>query len=241
MATCLDLITDSLRELNVLAAGEVASADEANHGLLAFNRLVDQWKAERLNIYQNQRTTFAITSGVQSYFVGTGQVADVDRPVYPEHVNYQDLSVSPTLEYQLMPLTDDAWSRVPIKTLQSPRPTSYYWNPTFPYATIQLWPVPTNANLQGVIYAPLQVTEFADLQATVSLPPGYRRMIVKSLAMELAPSYEKPVHPALMEQANEAKAIVKRANTDLMDMDIEVAALGHTRSGRFAYNIFVGP
>lgn len=241
MATCRDLITDALRELNVLAAGEVATADEADHGLLTFNRLVDQWQAERLNIYSNTRTTFTIVSGTQEYSVGATGDADVPRPVFPEHVNYQDTAVTPTLEYQLQPLTDDAWSRVPMKTLTSPRPTCYYWNPTFPLVTLSLWPVPTSTTLQGVIYAPEQVTEFTDLTTLVSLPPGYRRFIVKNLALELAPSYEKPVHPALMEQAMDSKAVVKRANKDLMDMNIEQAALGAGRGGKYTYSILMGP
>ncbi len=240
MADVRDIVTDSLREIGVLAAGETATADDANFGLDALNRLVDQWAAERLAIYTNTRTVFTITSGTSSYTVGSGGTADIAFPVFVDHVNFQDTSQSPTLEYQMQPLTNDAYSRIPIKTLTSPRPTSYYWNPTYPLGTLILWPMPTLTTLQGVIYHPTAVTEFTSLSTAVSLPPGYRRMLVKNLAVELSPSYERPPSEELSRQAIESKATVKRANTVLMDMQVDAGALIQGRNTRYIYSILTG-
>ena len=241
MADVRDIVTDALRELGVLAATETASADEANHGFVAFNRLVDGLMAEELAIYQTTRTTWTLVSGTQDYTLGTGGTINVARPVYIDHINFVDTEPDNDIEYQLQPLTDDAWSRVPIKSLPAPLPTSYYYNPTFPLGTVQLWPIPTKSTLLGALYAPQAVPEFASLSTAVSLPPGYRRMLVKNLAVELAPSYERPAAPELIRQAMESKGVGKRANKRLSDLQVDAASLIQGRNRRFYWSILQGP
>ena len=241
--TVRNAVTDALREIGVLSASETATADDLNFGFQRFNDLLDQWQAEELLIHKTTRTTWTIVSGTQQYTLGLGGTINVQRPVYIDHVNYENTAFSPSLEFQLSPLTDDAWSRVPVKTLQSPYPTCWYYNPTFTtgLGTLELWPVPTAATLLGVIYYPDAVAEWATVDDVISLPPGYRRMLVTNLAVALSPSYERPPSAELQRGAMEAKAIVKRANKRLMDMDIEAAALGGSRSRKFTYSIFAGP
>ena len=226
MATVLDVIVDALRELNVLAAGETASADEAEHGLTALNRLVDQWAVERLSIYTVTRTVWTIPASTQDFTVGLGGTVSVARPVFIDHITFYDNANSPLNEIPLTPLTDDAWSAIRMKGTESPYPQSFWYNPTYPLATLSLWPKPTGANLRGVLYAPAAVAEFTSLAQDVALPPGYRRMIVKNLAMELAPSYERPPNPALIQQAQDSVAAVKRGNKRLMDMTTDMATWG---------------
>ena len=240
MADVRDVVTDALREIGVLAAGEVASAEDALSGLSALNRLIDQWKTEELTIYQTNRSTWTIVSGTQQYTLGLGGTINIPRPVFIDHIHFEDQSPAKPIEYQMNPLTDDAWSRLPIRTITAPFPTSWYYNPTYPLGTVELWPVPTSATLLGVIYAPAAVSEFTDLSTLISLPPGYRRMLVKNLAMEMAPSYTRPTSGELQLQASDSKAAVKRSNKRLMDMQIEAAALGMSK-GKFRYNILSGP
>ena len=239
MATVRDVITSALAELGVIAAGETPSDADAQIGLSGLNDLVDQWAAERLAIYTITRTTWSIISGTQTYSVGAGEAVNIARPVFVDHVNFVDTSPSKPIEYQMTPLTDDAWSHVPIKTITAPFPTNWYYNPTFPFGALTLWPVPTASTLQGVLYAPQAVSEFASLDTAVSLPPGYRRMLIKNLALDLASAFERQPQATLAADARESKSVVKRANIRLMDMQIEAAALVQGR--RYAYDINTGP
>ena len=77
---------------------------------------MDSWAAERLQIFQVVRTTWTITSGTQTYAVGTSAVVNVARPVYIDHINFQDTTPSPDQEYQLDPLTEDAWASIGQKS-----------------------------------------------------------------------------------------------------------------------------
>lgn len=241
MATALDLITAALVDLNVTAAGEVVPAADALLALTALNRLIDQWAAERLEIYSIARTTWTIVSGTAAYTVGTGGTVNIARPVFVDHVNFIDTSPSPDMEYQLTPLTDDAYSKLPQRDLTSSFPSSYYYNPTYPLGALTFWPVPTSSTLLGAIYAPTAVTQIASLATTVALPPGYSRMIVKNLAVELAPSYARQVDQTLVDQASKAVAIVKRANKRLADLGFDLGALVQGQGGMYAYNIYSGP
>lgn len=240
MATVRDVVTDALRELGVLAAGETASADDAAYGFSSLNDLVDQWAAERLQIYTVTRTTWTLVSGTAAYTIGSGGDVSIARPVYVDHINFEDQSPTEPVEYQLDPLTEDAHARLPIKTLDATLPTHYYYNPTYPLATVTFWPVPSSATLKGVIYTPTAVAEFADLDTSVALPPGYRRMLIKNVALDMAPAFERQPSPGLLKDAADSVATVKRSNKRLMDMSVEVAALVQGRA-RFTYNILTGP
>jgi len=225
MATAGDVIKSALKEIGVLAAGETPTADDSIDGLATLNRLVDKWAAERLAIHTITRTEWTITSGTGQYSVASGQVVNVARPVFIDHVNFQDTSLSTTTELPLNSLTDDAWAGIRLKTQEATYPSDWYYNPTYPYGTIDLWPVPTSATLEGVLYAPAAVSQFAALTTAVSLPPGYEEMLVTNLALRLAPTYGAQVHPELKDRARDSLATVKRSNTRLMDMSLDAAAL----------------
>lgn len=238
--TWTELFTDTLADLGVIAAGEVPTIDDISNCLRAQNRLTDQWKADDLLIYQQGRTTWTIVSGTGTYTLGTGGTINIARPVYVEHVRVQDTALSPKVEYMgLEKLSDDDYARLNIKDLQATLPTSYYYNPTFPLGTLKLWPVPTSSTLQGVIYyagAAIEELTTADLNSALSLPPGYRRLIEKNLAIEVAPSYQRQVAPELRMAAMDSLNTVMRSNVRLNEMQCDPSSIVQG-TGRWSYSI----
>ena len=237
MATARDIVTAALQEIGVLASGEVASAAEATDGLTMLNRWLDQKAAERLQIYTVSRSLFAIIPSKHTYTVGIGANVNIERPVFVNQIQFQDMSMDPSLELALVPLTDDSYAAIHMKDFESVYPQAAYYNPTYPWSSITFWPSPTSSTLQGVIYAATAVTQLADLDAAISMPPGYELMLVKNLALQLAPSYEQQLNQLLVEQARESIAIVKRANKRLDDLVIDRAALVQGNRWGF-YNIY---
>jgi len=237
MADVRDIVTEALLEIGVLSQGETPSAGDAASALSALNRLVDSWAAESLAIYEAGRTTWAITTSTRDYTVGTGGTINRAFPVWVDGVRYYSSATTPVTEIPLTLLTNEAWAAVAQKTATAETPSCAYYNRTWPLGTLSLWPTPTSTTLIGVLYAPMQVTEFASLSTAVSLPPGYRRLLVKGLATEIAGSYGAPVSPELKAQATDAKAVVKRANTRQRDMRFDGGALVQ---GSHAYDILTG-
>lgn len=227
MATVLDYVTDSLLEIGVLAAGEVASAQDGAFALRTLNRLINAWKAERVMIYQTTRTTWTISANDGSYTVGVGGNINVLRPVHIDAVTILDTSLTPDAESAPLRLMTDAdWAAVSVKVETDTQPTAAWYNPTFSsgFGTLELWPVPTSTTLTGVLYAPEAVAEFSALSSTVSVPPPYERALIKNLALELAPSYRAQVTPELQRQANDSLAVLMRANRRLREMEFDPGA-----------------
>lgn len=240
MSLQTEVITPALRTLGVIAAGEVPTAEDSQDSLDVLNRLLDSWATERLQIFSVVRTVWSIVSGTQDYTIGTGGTVNVARPTYIDHVNYQRTDTSPVVEFQLNPHTEDSWAGVPIKTLTAPLPTQWYYTPTFPLGTLSLWPIPTGTTLQGVLYAPQAVAQFAAVTDSVSLPPGYKRMLVTNLALELAPEFGAQPHPMLVKAATESKMDVKRRNVRLSDLMVEAGALPQGNA-TYGWDIRTGP
>src|SRR5919198_3245360 len=223
--TVSDLINAALIELGVLGEGEVASADGAAYAFDRLNDWIDSLATEQLTVYQITRTTWTLTSAA-TISVGSGATVNTARPVSAEvidNIGFIDTSVSPNQEYLLGPvLTEDAYAAIPQKSLTAPYPTAFYYAPTYPTGTLKPFPLPTNASLQGVIYAPTPVSEFAALTTTLALPPGYRRFLRTNLALEIAPAFNATVGDDLKARAADSKAAVKRTNTRLSDLHIGV-------------------
>ncbi len=237
-----DAITAALQDLGLVAAGEVPAADDSAVALDRVNDWLDALATEGLTLFGRTRTTWALTAGVSSYTVGTGQTVNVARPGGPEAieaVGYQDTSQSPVTEYLLgRPLTEDAYAAIAQKAFQSTYPTAWYYRPGATTGTLLAWPVPTSSTLQGVLYTATPLAEFAGLTDTLALPPGYRRFIRTNLAVELAPTFAVQPPPVVLELAVASKAAVKRAN--LRTADLSMAGVPGTRQGALSRAGFDG-
>ena len=224
--TVSDLCTKALRRLGAIARGNTPTAQSLNDALSALNIMRDGWAIERLMVYAEVRTTWTIVANTRDYLVGTGQAVNVARPNYVSQIadtspiRLLNNNLSPALETPLELMTDAQWRGLPQKTLTSTYPTSAYYNPTFPYGTISLYPTPTGSSLQGVLYAPTAVSTLA-LADTLSVPAGWALALRDNLALAMAPDWNVTPSPELRQSAMESKANIKRANTRLVDLSMD--------------------
>lgn len=241
MATWGDVIESALKEINILAEGETASAAMSADGLTRVNRFIDRLATENLTPHTLTRTTWTITASDGSYTIGSGADISVARPTIPqiESVGFIDTSTDPDTEYPLDHLTDDAYQAISLKAQTATFPQAWWYNPTYANGTLELWPVPTSSTLSGVIYIRTALTQASALSTTVSLPPGYEEMFVTNLALILCPAYGVQPNPILVKLAGDTMAAVKRANKRLVNMKFEAAALIGDSSG-YTYDIREG-
>ena len=231
--TGLALISGALTQLGVLAAGETLASADAVEGLERLNDWIDSLGTERLTIYKLLRTEKALASGTASYTLGSGGAINIVRPVWLQDAGLiLDNTAAVPEERPITVLTDDTWARLPNKT-QSGIAESVYCN--FDYAAglalVSVYPVPDTATTTLVLYTPVALTEFADLTTDYTFPPGYRRFLRTNLALELAPEYGRALDPALIQQAIESKAQIKRANLRLSGLRLDRALIGYGFNG----------
>jgi hypothetical protein len=233
--TISDLCTTALQRLGILQAGETPSNEDSTLALARLNSLIDSWRTARLFDYSLVRTTWAITASTGSYSVGTGSTVNVQRPAHVLRIRLIDTSVTPNLEMSLgEPLTEAQYQAIPQKALTSPYPQRVFYNPTLPTGTITFWPVPTSTTLQGVIYTP-NASGTVALTDTLAVPPGYQLFYEESLAIHMAPDFEREPSTVLVRSQQRAESAVKRSNLKLADLVLDTPFVSRQ------YDINAGP
>ena len=75
MATPLDIITRSMKDIGALAAGEVPTADESQDALDMLNDMVAQWSNENMMVFYRSEIIFQTTQNQVQYTIGpSGQM-----------------------------------------------------------------------------------------------------------------------------------------------------------------------
>jgi len=210
--TVNELVTHSLRLIGVLSAVDTASAEDADVALTALNDLVEEWNLERLMIYESVDTTKTLTSGTQSYTIGSGGDIDIVRPVFIDGANIISNASSPAVEQPMAVLTESEWAGIGVRTVTSALPHSLYYEPSYPLGTIWLYPVPSDSTAQIKLWVPTPVAALGGLAATLSLPPGYRKALIYNLAVELYSWAGRQADPVVVGIAIRTKANIKNAN-----------------------------
>lgn len=228
--TYRDLIAASLEDLQIVAAGDTLSDDDAQIGVARLNDWIDALALEGLTIPALTRGFWPLMPGTVSYLVGTGATVNVPKPVSPQaihNIGYVDTAITSNTEVLFGGvLTEEAYARIPQKALAQPYPTSFFYNPTVGLTgTLYPFPLPTVSTLMGLIYVPVTLTEVL-LTDPVVLPAGYRRFFRSNLTVELAAAFEKPVPPSIVRAASESMMRVKAANTRLSDLGFDAALPG---------------
>src|SRR6185503_15605471 len=97
------------------------------------------------------------------------------------------------------------------------------------FASLLPWPVPTNATLVGVLYAPSALPEFTGLTDTISVPPGWHEFLVYEVALRLAPGFRREPSPTLLKLHAGAKSSLEAVN--LRKSDLALPTFGDGAAG----------
>lgn len=218
------MITIALNRLRVYGSSTPVSPEDEQISIDVLNDWIDGLKTKSLSVYQQARTTWALTTA-SSYTIGIGAVINVARPVTPQHIAafaWLNNNVTPPYETPLgPPLTDSQYQGIAAKTLNNTYPGGFYYDPAYDasgFGLVKPWPVVNGSGLYGVVYSAVPVDEVTDVTATILLPPGYRRWIRTALELELAPAFKVAVTEDMRTAARLAMADVMVANTRLDDL-----------------------
>lgn len=222
VTTARDLIEKSLKEILVLGVQDTLTALELQDGLDALNLMLDSWWLEKLAVFALRRESFALTNNVATYTIGTGGAFNTTRPVrlFNAFVRYNNV------DFPLVLIDNVTYDSIPYKA-NGGLPQVLFYDPQYPLASINLYPVPSPAGMTLFIDSYLQIRSFTSLTDAIDLPPGYARAIIKNLAVEQAPQYNKTVTKDLAAQAAVSKGAIKRNNQVQIVSTFDPAILGN--------------
>ena len=231
--TCRDLLTETFRDISVLSAGAPLEDPEASDGLSKLVRLFDNWNAEKAGVYASRLTPYTLVPSLQPHTIGpaasTPTFTVTQRPVTIDAANL----VINDIHYPLRVHRDPEWfASLTIPGLSTSMPTDLWYSPEWPLGRLYLYPIPDTAYaLQLLTRIVLADLGFDDV---VSLPPGYRDAIIRTMGEMLAPSYPPAVADA--QAAAESRARIFANN----DVPAPLATAGYStrrRTGTAAFDI----
>ena len=231
------IILPALQDLGVAGVGRNLSNNDTAVALTALNAMIDAWGADSLTVYTTQRSVWTLNANQQTYQMGPSAVDFVaPRPTEIENAGIilNPLSNPPIEKEIAVTRNVDAYAAIKLKTLPSTFPTFLYYDDQFPNCNLFFWPMPQYAGYQVALYIPQQVTQFATIATTVSLPPGYLEALEFNLALRLAPKFGRTAPATVVVAAKQSLDKIKSRNSDAPLLRIDPALRG---SRRGAYNI----
>lgn len=223
--TARTLLQDALQDCGVLDPIETIGAEQADHGLRALNRIIDQWKADSLFVHAS--TDVSATFSGATAAVGASLTVNTDAPIRFLPGCYY---VKGTESYPLTELTQQQYSDIGNKS-SAGDPYAFYFDRKIP-GTVTVYPVPSSA-ITYHFQVLSKLSAFADLDTAYSLPDGYQAALHYTLCERLPTAYNLPIDPANAAAARNARALIRRNN-------IRVPILGAMDNGGPVFNIING-
>ena len=166
--------------------------------------------ANTVTLSQNVTSTYPNNPDTFSYTV-PGNIP-MNRPLrMRQGFTRANTSGQASLDYTFQFTDFDNYKRQLLKNVQGPWPYIAAYQPTFPYGTLYVYPAPASG-WTAHIFSDLIIPEWPSVTTTFSLPQGYRRSLIKLLALEICPIYGKTPSPELRKQAKDAMDLIKGTN-----------------------------
>jgi hypothetical protein len=241
--TAQSLITAAMQEIGALSPGEQASNEDAAWVLQKLQRLIDRYNAQEAMVYSVDFQVFTLNAGANPVTIGPGATFDVaQRPVSIESASLIMNNGSPTTNQVeiLLNMRDDMWwAQQTIKGLTSTLPTDLYYSANWPNGNLYFWPAPTATN-QVRLEMRLVLGQITSYAARFSMPPAYWDLVINELAVQIAPSFEKPVSPDLRGNYMRALKAVQVNNISSPRMGSDAPTQSSTSNSRPHWSFLTG-
>mgnify|MGYP003552832443 FL=1 len=225
MTTALQIIERGYRTAGVLAAGETASADMAQDGLVYLNDVLNGLSNESLAIYTDVQDVLPLTGAV-SYTYGEGGDIDSARPVTIISAFFRAVD---GIDYPVQIVTLDQYNSIYDKTISTGIPVCMYVDTQYPLDVISLWPLASSGSLY--INANKPLLNLSTYTTVLSLPVGYERLLRYCFAAEIMPEYGIN-NQQIIGMMMAAKGAIKRTNSKPIVLNVNLPFGDKTASSR---------
>jgi hypothetical protein len=206
-----------LGKLGVVSPGEALRAADGDLVLSTLNRILDAWKLEKLYAYATETITH--TTAGETATLTIGPTGDIDVPERPTRFEPGCFYRASNVDYQLHKINEAEFNRIIYKAVTAIGDTSFQYDAGLPLGRLQFYPrLPAGVALNLLVQKRLD--EFATLTTAYTLPPGYERALVFTLAEEVAADYEREIPPTVARNAAAARRILKRSNFSVPQLQV---------------------
>lgn len=237
MALVSDILNLALLDSGVIGQGQTASDADLTNAMTRANYMLSQWQVKRWLIWALQDVAF-VSTGAQSYTVGTGQDFDIQRPNRLEDGNFmRQLNTNSGQEIDFTPLklifSKEAYNRIPLKAMGT-FPWCVFYDPQWPAGQVYFYPVPEATIYELHILVRTPLTAFVNLTDTIVMPNEYEAALLYNLQVRLRAAYRLPPDPVIIGLATDSLNLIRNANAQVPTMRMPARLV---RRG-YAYNLY---
>lgn len=206
-----ELLKSSLRKIGALSSGETIETARQAEALSALQSMLRSWGALSQNVFASVTESKTLTVETESYTWGSG--GDINT-LRPNNVTGAYILDSSGVSHPMSLISDARYRAIPIKSI-SARPYSLYFDPTYPLASIYLYPSPSIAeSLYLTSFKPFVESGSFGLSTDTLIFPGYyEEPMIYNLAIRLAPEYGKTA-------SAEVALVAKNSLDDLQNLNL---------------------
>lgn len=234
ITTAADMIRTAMKLNRIIGQGETPSNEEMVDGLDILNMMLESWSVDRLYVFAEYLESITLQAAKNAYTWGTGGDITSTRPVRLTSAFTVDTGGASHPAHILQ--TAAEYDQIQIKGAPGPWPTHVFLDPSYPLATLRMWPTPsTSYTLYLRSYQQLQ--SFANATDTISLPPGYKQAIIYNLAVAIAGAFGIEPVASVVRIATTAAGRIRRLNVPVGKSNIEAVMMN---GSRVSFNILTG-
>jgi hypothetical protein len=206
-----ELVYDALYACQAAGEAESISADDAAVVLRRLIRLLDSWSNVKAMCFANTTDSTTTAAGTASY--ATTLFTTLGRPIAIDAAYVRQSGT----DFGLDIITAEQWTVIPYKAARG-MPQVLWYDSAYPTGTVNLYPTP-DAAYTLYVQARKPLTSALTLATSISLPPGYEKAIVDTLAVDIAPTFERPVTEAMMVASRAAEYVLRTTNYEGLLLD----------------------
>lgn len=222
--TALNLITDVLLDMGVIADQETPTAAQSVGALTKLNDLIESWNLDPQKLYGATQHIIPFVANQVSYTIGSGGDLNIARPndITAAFVRSTFAVPSQQQDIPITILNDQQWQDIPVKGMVGTYPYAVWFNMTNPLIVAYITPVATSTNYSLVLWDKNDNATLA-LNTVLVLPPGYKRALKYGLFIELATGYQIPVPAEISTLAATSKMSIDRQNLQINQLETSCA------------------
>jgi hypothetical protein len=247
-----DIIALAQRASGILGVGQTALAQDTADAQNILMLMLMQWRQKRWLVFRLDFVNWPITMGVGIYTVGPSTTPGISPPPAAPDVtvngNYRPANIQsaylrleaglgqPSSSYPLdFPVqilrSRQEYDEIRLKALQS-WPGCIYYDPTIPYGTLYIWPIPIQPNFSFYVAFQQAIDLSAEGSMSIDfdsvLPTETQMAIMYGLALELAVNYKLPPDQQLQAAARASINTLRMANFALRPLQMPAVLWGGT-------------
>lgn len=229
--TGAQLVTDALLQATVLGLDQQIPDAYSQLALRRFNRMIDSWANVKSLIFSTNTESFTMVPNQAQY--STSLLAS-GRPVSVDSM----WTLLNNNSYSVI-MRDQQWYDNVFYKPVSAIPSNCFYNASMPDGQFNFYPTPYAAFTCNVVRNDA-LTSTVTLTTVLTMPEGYEKAFVDSLAVDVYPSFKggKPIPKDLKDMAQQARDVLGITNYEPLEMVSLFGGINDNGSNGFLYKGF---